>query len=212
MNASTAELTTEYINEHPDLKRCLKKGVINYSALARRISIELAMTKKTSKEAILIATRRFYEKLKNEASHEELIKKIIHNSELEIKNKTAVVILEKNAKTEELIEIHKLVRKDSGTFILLEGSASVTIIIPEKHLKLLTEKYRDAILKCHSNLALINIKSSATIERTVGVISYLTDLFAEHGINIVELLSCWKDNIFVIATTDVEKTMKFLRF
>ena len=57
MDKTTAELTTEYIKQHPAIKSCLKKGLLNYSSLSRLISKELNIGKKTSKEAILIAAK-----------------------------------------------------------------------------------------------------------------------------------------------------------
>src|SRR3989344_7315757 len=92
---TTTDLTIEYIKEHPDIKNCLKKGLINYSSLARLISKELELEKKTSKEAILIAARRFRDKLKQELGQEKKIKELLSKSDVDIKNKITVFILEK---------------------------------------------------------------------------------------------------------------------
>ena len=81
MEKTTAEITVEYIKEHSDIKSCLKKRLLNYSSLSRLIAKELDIEKKTSKEAILIAARRFREKLKKELDHEKDIKGVygFHN-------------------------------------------------------------------------------------------------------------------------------------
>ena len=62
---STTELTIEYIQDRPFIKSCLKKGLINYSSLARLISSDLKIEKKSSMEAILVAARRFQAKTPN---------------------------------------------------------------------------------------------------------------------------------------------------
>ena len=62
---TTTELTEKYLSEHPSIKDCLKKGIINYSKLSRTIAKELNIEKKTSIEAILIACRRYEAKIKD---------------------------------------------------------------------------------------------------------------------------------------------------
>ena len=61
-------------------------------------------------------------------------------------------------------------------------------------------------------LTLITIKSPEDIETTPGVVSYLYSLFGEHGINIVETMSCWTDTIFVVSEDDFPKAMRVLKF
>ena len=50
------------------------------------------------------------------------------------------------------------------------------------------------------------------IENIPGVISYLTSLFSENGVNIEEFFSCWRDTVFVIAVNDLGKVLEFLHF
>lgn len=212
MAKTTTELTVEYIKNHPYIKSCLKKGLINYSSLARLIAKELTIEKKTSQEAILIAARRFQEKLKGEVISERKIKDLLEESELEIKNKIVVVILEKNLNFDYIQELQKEIKTEMGVFYLLEGSSNYTLITQEKYSKIIENKLKQKIVKKNQNLALIRFKSKKEIEETKGVISYLTSLFAENGVNIVEFLSCWTDTLFVINSQDVNKTIEFLDF
>lgn len=212
MEKSTTELTKEYIKEHPDIKNCLKKKLINYSSLARLISKDLKIEKKTSKEAILIAARRFYSEVKTEVNQEKKIKELLKNSELEIKNKMSVLIIEKGVNFEFLDEIQKKIRKDAGAFYILEGSHNFTIITQEKYAELITERTEKHLLKESKGMVLLNFNTAYEIEDIRGVLSYLTSLFAENGVNIVECISCWTDNIFVIASQDLNKAINFLRF
>ncbi len=212
MEQTTTEITIAYIKEHPYIKSCLKKGLLNYSSLARLISSELKIEKKTSKEAILVAARRFEEKLKGELSQEWKIRQILSASELEIKNKIIAFIIEKNVNFEFIEEIQKKIRHDSGTFFLLEGSTTYTIISQEKYAILIKEKINSRIISCNKDLALINLKSNKDVVHQPGVIAYLTSLFAENMVNITDLFSCWTDNLFVIAAQDVPKAMNFLNF
>ena len=114
MDKTTTEITHEYIKEHVDVKSCLKKGLINYSSLSRMIAKELNIEKKTSKEAILIAARRFKEKLKSEINNEKKIKTLLAESEIEIKNKITIFIFEKGLNFDQLYGIEKQIKKESG--------------------------------------------------------------------------------------------------
>lgn len=210
MKNTTTELTKEYIKEHPYIRSCLKKGLINYSALSRLIAKELNIEKKTSKEAILIAARRFREKLKKDVSHEKKIKELLAKSEIEIKNKIIVFIIGKNINFDSVEKIQRIIKKESGTFYILEGSGNYTIITQEKYSNLIESKFE--IIQKNKNLILINFKSPKEIEQMTGVISFLTSLFAENEVNIIELLSCWKDTFFIIESKDINKTINFLKF
>lgn len=209
---TTTELAEKYIEEHPSIKDCLKNNVINYSKLSRKIAKELSIEKDTSIEAILIACRRYAAKLKLEKSLEEKIIKILKKSELEIKNKIVTVIVNKRIYHEHLLEIERKIRKSADVFYSIEGVSVFTIIITEKYLSELRELFKHNIVKISRKLAMITIKSPSEIENTPGVTHYLYSIFAEHGINIVETMSCWTDTIFVISEEDIPLAMKYLKF
>lgn len=209
MKNSTTELTINYIKEHPYIKNCLKKGLINYSSLARLISKELKIQKKSSLEAILVAARRYQETLKEEIKEDNKIKSIILNSELNIKNKVSVIILKKDLQVKNLNSFQK---NKNSVFYFLEGTSSYTIISGQENTEHILELYKDHIIKEQHELALVGLVSSKEIEKTTGVISYLTALFSENQVNIVEFLSCWKDTIFIIEKKDVSKVLQFMNF
>ena len=209
---STTDITNKYIREHPDIKNCLKKGIINYSSLARLISKELKIEKFTSKEAILIAARRFREQLKKEAVQERQIRELLSSSEIEVKNKISVLIADKSISIDEVDETAKPVNKERGLFYFLEGSLSYTIITQAKYIHGFEANLKGHIIRQHGNLVMINIKSSKEIEATRGVVAYLTSLFAENNVNIIEFLSCWTDTIFLIEENDLPRAIGFLKF
>ena len=211
MNLSTSEQTVNYIKEHPYIRSCLQKDLINYSALARLISEDLHIQKKMSQEAILVAARRFREKIKKDVSSEKKVKEIIRQSHIEIKNKIHIVILQKGA-ADGLDEIQKMAREQHDFFFTVEGSDHYTLITPSKYALLAKQKLASRIIKHHENVALVIMKSPSEIEDTAGVISYVASLFSENGVNILELLSCWRDTLFLIEAKDVAKAVGFLEF
>jgi len=209
---TTTELTEKYLTEHPSILDCLKNGIINYSKLSRKIAKDLDIEKKTSIEAILIACRRYEAKIKNGKILEDKILKILKESELEIKNKIAVTIVDKRKYLWKIIEIENKFQKSADTFYAIEGSKVFTIITTEKHLQDLKILFGNAIIKTSKNLAMITIKSPKELENTPGVNAFVYSKFREHGINIVEQMSCWTDTIVVISENDIPTVMSFLRF
>ena len=55
------KITENYIRTHPAIKQSIKNNIINYSKLARLISKEKNIK---NFDAILIACRRYYDKIK----------------------------------------------------------------------------------------------------------------------------------------------------
>lgn len=209
---TTAELTEKYIANHPSIKDCLKQGLINYSRLSRKIAKELNIEKKTSIEAILIAARRYEEKIKKEKIREEKIIQILKNSELEIKNKIVVVILKKNIIPEELVNLERNIKKQDDLVYVIEGTKTYTIITSEKYLKNIKNKFSRKIIKISREQAMIIMKNPEGVEETTGFTAYLYSRFGDHGVNILETMSCWTDTIFVISENDISTVLKFLKF
>ncbi|HIH37313.1 hypothetical protein J4460_04260 [Candidatus Woesearchaeota archaeon] len=211
MEKSTAEITVEYIKDHPHIKSCLKLGLINYSSLARMIAKDLNIEKKTSKDAILIAARRCQMQLKKEKSYESHIQALLTQSEIQVKNRIVVLICAKNA-LDILLEGQMQAKKEQATFYLLEGSENYIVITQETLMTKLEKAAKNSLVKKQEGLALITYKTPKDIEMMPGVIAYLASLFSENGVNIVELLSCWTDTLFIIDAKDTTKVMGFLQF
>jgi len=209
---TTAELTEKYLSEHPSIKDCLRGGIINYSKLSRKISKELNIEKTTSIEAILIAARRYEGKIKKEKIREDKILEILKQSELEIKNKIIVAIIQKNFTAETLLDFEKRIKKNADIVYMIEGTKTYTIITSEKYLEEIKKTFSNKIIKTTKNQAMIIMKNPKGIEETTGFTAYLYSRFGEYGVNILETMSCWTDTILVIAEEDIATVMKFLKF
>jgi aspartokinase len=48
------------------------------------------------------------------------------------------------------------------------------------------------------------------LETTPGVVSFIYGLLAEHGINVVEEMSCWTELMLVVAEEDAARTIRLL--
>ena len=205
--------TAKYISEHPSIKDAMKKGVVNYSKLSRLIAKDLGL-EKTKMEAVLIACRRYSEKLSKESGEiqEDKILGVLSKSELEIKNKIVAIIINKKLYMDNLLDIEKKIRKKADMFYAIEGTNVFTIIVSEKYLEEIKEMFKKNILKITKDQVMITVKSGEDLENVPGVISYLYSLFADNGVNIMETMSCWTDTIIVINEEDLGKVMNFLKF
>lgn len=210
--ANITKITEGYIAEHPFVKDCLKKGLINYSSLTRQICLDLNLDAKKSFDAVLIACRRFYNKVKSEATVEKKILEILKSSKIEVRNKINALVLEKGIFFPNLLDIEKKAKKSNETFHIVEGATAITIIASDDFAKKIKQTFRNKILRENENLVEVVLKSPKELETTAGVISYLYSLLGENGINVVETLSCWTDTIFLVEEKDLSRVMELLRF
>lgn len=209
---NTSAITEGFIKSHPSIKDCLIKGIINYSSLSRLIADELELKKNASKDAILIAARRFRDKIRKQQPNENDILRLLKSGEIEAKNKIFRMVVEKGHLTEDFLGLEKEIRKEKGAFYAIEGTKTITIISSMRYLDRIKENFSRNILDTKKNLVMIIINTSETIEETTGVISYVYSLFAENGINIIDTMSCWTDTILVIEEKDLSKAMELLKF
>lgn len=209
---SITKLTESYIAEHPSVRDCLKKGLINYSSLTRQICKDLNLDLKKNFDAILIACRRYYKKISKEAVLENEIMNILKDSKLEVKTKIVVVLVEKDIYYGHLIELQKEIKKKAELFHIIEGSNTMTVITSYEFLDIVKKLFKNKLIKVTENLAEVTLKSSEDMENTPGVIAYLSSLLGGNGINITETMSTWTDTLFVIKEKDIAKVMELLRF
>ena len=76
---TSAEITRDYISQHPSIMDCLAYDVVNFSALARKIMEE---TGARNEEAVMVACRRFQQDIHNRKTRELDILNTIRNSRL----------------------------------------------------------------------------------------------------------------------------------
>lgn len=204
-----AEQVEDYLDTHPVARNALQQGLVNYSALSRQIQKYIGTTKNF--EAVLISVRRNAEKLiKARVDLETKIKKILAESNFEVRTKIAVLTFPNE--THILRVLGSLIPELSSEkiyFNFIQGSTSVTFIIEQKYLEKI-KKVENYVGKLKKNLAEIIIKSPAVIENVPGVDAVILNTFAEHGINIFEVMSCSTDTILIIDPAELASAIHVL--
>ncbi len=201
--------TEQYIKEHPSIKDCLKKGLINYSALARQICSE---RKIKNFDAVLVAERRLFSKLKKERAVEKEIIDLLRRSKVDVKSKMVVAVVDKNVFFDNLIDLQKNIKKYEEDVHIVQGVSTMTIITTRDFLSEIKELFRRNLIKLDTDLVEIIVRSPKEIEGIAGVISYLYSLLSDNNINVIESMSSWTDTIFVIDEKDLLKALNVLRF
>ncbi|RMG40417.1 MAG: hypothetical protein D6719_10975 [Candidatus Dadabacteria bacterium] len=200
-------LTRNYIVSHPSIRDALLKGLINYSALSRLICAEYRLD---AFDAVLAACRRYRTRVKVPRSQEATVRNLIQTSRMLIRNKIMVAIIDKPRDFKKFHELRALVRRGRGDFNLVEGEEVVTVITSEDFEKDVRLFFRNKIIKLEKNLVQVSLIFNRKIETTPGVVSYIYSLLAEHGINILEEMSCWTDLLLVIEERALPHTLEVL--
>lgn len=204
---SATRAAQRYIAEHPSVKDCLRRGLINYSALSREICARYNLSKF---DAVLVACRRQFERVQEQVSQEKKILALVQKAKIRLKNKIAVAIVEKPRDFERLYALQKEIKADRGDFNLIEGEEVVTLICSSDYLAEIKEALRARLLRVMTNLAQISMIFSEKIETTPGVVSFIYGLLADNGINVREEMSCWTDLMIIIDEEDAARAMRVL--
>lgn len=198
---SVAQQVREYIDARPVVRDALAMDIVNLSALTRLIRDETGLG---SEEAVLVACRR-YVPHGSSTAYQAAIRRVLDKSKLEVRTRMAVLTAHASWKLFGRLEkaMAELAGRSHPVHVL-HGSESITIITDET---LLSEV--EAILgteetiKVRRGLVELNIRSPDSIEDVPGILAFLASSLAAKGINFVEVVSCYKDNMFLIDADDL---------
>jgi sulfur transfer complex TusBCD TusB component (DsrH family) len=203
-----ARQVREYIGAHPSISDGLKMGIVNYSALARRISKELGIRRL---EAVLAACRRYpVDKLRGYS--EDAVRRTLSKSRIQTRSKVATITVVEGVDVlqrlgdvvEELLDENRVCR-------LIQVSQGTVIIVDDDSVSRVTKKLRsEQIIGVTRGLVEIDVTSPETIEKTPGLLAFLAGALASRGINIVEEMSAYTDTIFLLERKDMTRAMEVL--
>ncbi|MFM1848609.1 MAG: hypothetical protein RL417_2083 [Pseudomonadota bacterium] len=205
--SSVMSITQRFISEHPSIKDCLRRGLVNYSALARLICEARSVEKF---DAVLIACRRQHAMIKEQLPQEKRIISLLKRAKIRLRNKMMVAIVEKPSDFERVYDLQKTIKKDRGDFHLIEGEEVITIISNSDYVSDLKEAFRGKIKKINEDLAQLTMIFDEKIETTPGVVSFIYGLLADNSINVWEEMSCWTDLMVIIEEKDAARAMRVL--
>lgn len=187
-NIPISKQVKTYIQRKPYVLEAMEQDIVNYSALARKICIELSLEKIDAVKASLIRIGDEYSKIKRKMQQKAI--EILRKANFSVKNKIAAL--------------------HHSTFIDIKAIAYSKT--PSGYMFFLDEKVaRDSSFqKIDYNLAIIHIKSSKEIETTPGAMAFILSALASDGINILHLIDCREDTFIVVKEYDAPIAFRVL--
>jgi hypothetical protein len=214
---ATAQLVKEEINSSIFLLETLKKGIINYSELTRQLLPKIKeKNKKANFPSVLIAIQRYYDEIKEKSGLPNQFGEILKDSDLIMKNNILDLTFERTKEVMKNInEVSKTIRWDMGDIMfVIQGTAELTVIIDKKNLKKF-DTIKNKIIEKKEDLALLSLREpdevSSYSRGLVGFFALLTTLLADKNINIWEVATTYKQNIFIIYESDLPKAYETLK-
>ncbi len=207
---TSAEITREYISQHPSIVDCLCYDVVNFSALARKIMEE---TPAKNEEAVMIACRRFQVELQGRRSKEIDVISTLSNSRVKLKSKVSLVNARNEPRAHQILQRiqQNIVSKKNSMLTVQQGSRVLTIILDEENLaETVSALGKELVLNSRNRLGEITVESPEAIVETPGVLTRFSSVLSEAGINCLEVVSCNTESTFVVAEQDLVRAYNLL--
>ena len=207
---TSAEITRDYIEQHPSVMDCLSYDIVNFSALARKIMEE---TGAKNEEAVMIACRRYQLELKNRRSRENDIISTLRNSRVRLKSKVSLINARNEPRTLQLLQKIQqgIVVKNNSMLTVQQGSKVLTIILDDENLEeTLSALGKELVINTRNRLGEITVESPETIVETPGILTRFSSVLSEAGVNCLEVVSCNTESTFVVGEQDLIKAYNLL--
>jgi len=198
-----SHIVQDIINKHVFLQEAINNDIVSYNKLAENIKpeIEKELDKKVKHNAIVMALRRYAEKL------DQKKERISFNYFGETLLKTDICYIVIQESETSLSNIQKLYDeiefKLGGIFNVIQGNYEIGIITnqryKEKFLELLSS---EKILKTVDDLVVISLSYSKDFSFTPGILYNVTRFIAWENINILNVLHTPKELSFVVSKKD----------
>jgi len=156
------------------------------------------LTGGVSTDSIAVTIRRYAETLQKSASSQEKeLLKLFSKAQINLKSGIADITFKKGElKTNGVKPLHTTTGSNADTLIINQDD------LPSLDLS--------SALEVRKNLVEISIITPPEVESIPGFVQYVTGVLAGNGINIVEVVSCYTDTIFIVDEKDATKAYDLL--
>lgn len=210
---TVAEGTKRIIERSRYLQEALEKGIINISSLARYIKPELEemLIKKTSHSAIIMAITRVAKDLKPRLAYKNIFKTppdmITRSNLVEINITNSKNLIDKYP------NILKVSRSQTESFFTItEGVFETTIIASNSLYKEIKKCLKEETIKDEfHDLCSITVRLPKEAIFTPGVFYFFLKSLAWEGINIIEVVSAYREFTLILERKDTNKAFSILQ-
>jgi len=204
---SIARKTKDYIVSRPAIHECLRRGIVNYSALAVEIQ---SFYGTGSKAAIIAAAIRYSRQLKFAASSDKQINVALRNSKLSFRSDMLLYVLEKPPPAQ-VKKISNALQVKGASFNYVEGEDRAIVCINGSFQAAAERLLEGLTIEHFADLVLITITQAMTVMKVQGVVARLYGLLAENGISPVESLLVGGEHLLYIYRKDLLQVMELIQ-
>ncbi|VVB99393.1 ACT domain protein [uncultured archaeon] len=211
--ASLAEIVRQEISSTPYIKAALSDGVINYSALARRLMpvVQKRLGKKVNEESIVVSIKRYADELGGKEKAKNIME-YFAGSEVNLQDNICYAKFRKNDRT--LSKIEKIFAEEDWnvgeTRMMIESPDQIATILKETRFQEIKEELKDDTLYFTNHSSILTARMPLESFNDYGIIAEMSSLLAKNGISI-HVISSPPDIHFIVSEDDAEKAHHTIR-
>ncbi|MCI4367790.1 MAG: hypothetical protein L3K08_08560, partial [Thermoplasmata archaeon] len=126
---TTADITRQYIDEHPSIREALLDDLVNYTALARKIQAERNLR---NEEAVTVACRRYQRNLVTPDPARGAVREVLTQSRLQVHSRVALLRIRDDFEVlDHLYQIARVRLPSPPTrrmFQIFQGTRAITVL------------------------------------------------------------------------------------
>jgi len=209
-----SEAVEEIVRQSPFMEDFLVDGIINLTALARKIrpDIERHLSKDVQQGAIVMALKRFTPQL-NISTKKKINKFMANLGAITVRsnlNDYAFINSATLAKNQTTM-LSKISDNKEVFYALSMGTHETTIVISASQSELVDELFKkESRLSLKQNLSSVSLKLPTQLYDTPGVYFYMLQKIAWAGINVIDAISTTYEFTLIVEDRDVGNTFNIL--
>jgi hypothetical protein len=216
MTKNLAEVVRELVDSYPYLKDGLSLGVVNYSAMARKLRepIVKKVGKNVNEETIIVALRRYADSLAKEGSEpiSSQLKEIISKSTMSLRDDIICFILNRSPVVlKALQELYNKIEWEKGEFMfLICGIGEIMVVVDSINRSKVEELVENEIVDRFDELATVTVRSPMDVEKIPGFLHHFAEKTSDRGISI-EIVSTARETHFIVNRKDAMEVYKIFK-
>ncbi|QOJ79459.1 hypothetical protein IG193_03085 [Infirmifilum lucidum] len=197
----------------PYILESMKLGIVNYSALARMLhgEVERLSGRKLTQTAVKMAVLRASKELMDEGAGARKLALALVGSEIKVVDNLCVLSIDPG-KTSSVLNLLRETLPKNRYLQLVQGVSATTIIGDEEFLgEIYNSLERRDVKQFLRRQSAIILTGSPEILTTPGVVSVVSMALSVRGINLTEVVSSYRDLIFVLGSDEAPRAYNIVR-
>jgi len=207
---NTVQKVWRFLDNNTSIKREMKRGLINTSALARYIINKWKIS--ADQDAVISAIRRYRLDIYTDV-FDNAYKILSQTVNISTKSNLAEISLIKDDEVQELLpKIFSIIKYVQGDVLrVTQANESIRLLIDEKNMEKVIDMFpKKKIISKEKGLAEINIYIHPQMQTTPGILATIANELAINDINIVEFMTCPPEMICVVKKDDLLRASRVL--